>query len=362
MKKYKILFVSTKAITQNTFFDSFINNSPFDLTLACSDTINLKFKKKKIRLNFKKNIIYFFNFFALLYELLDIRKKINNKFDLVIINNPLAAFYLRLALIFSNQKIMYFVHGYRFHSAEKNMKYFIFFYIEKFFSKFTDYFININLEDYIITKNKFGKKNSEILRLPSVGIDFKKLKRFKSKKRVINYKIGVIAAYRDNKGYKDLIELSEFLANKKPNVKIICYGYDNPDKYKKIIKSKNLKNIIFNSFKKNIYREYQKFDFLCHLSKREGLPVSILESLYFGLPVICYNIRGNNDLVKNNFNGFLIKPYKLKIFKNKLLKIFSCNNKFKILKKNALKSISEIHEKKNVNKLLNNFIIHACRN
>ena len=50
--------------------------------------------------------------------------------------------------------------------------------------------------------------------------------------------------------------------------------------------------------------------FLLHLSNREGLPVSVMECLMNGLPVICYNIRGNNDLIKDKFNGFFIKTFR----------------------------------------------------
>ena len=49
---------------------------------------------------------------------------------------------------------------------------------------------------------------------------------------------------------------------------------------------------------------------MLHLSKREGLPVSVMQCLASGLPVICYNIRGNNDLIKNNFNGLFVNNYK----------------------------------------------------
>ena len=158
MNKYKILFVSTKALTQNIFFNSFIKNNNLDLTL-CSDISNLKFKNKKIKFNFYSGIFDFINPIKFILEICSIRKKINNKFDLVITNNPLASFYIRIALIFSNQKIMYFVHGYRFHSAEKNFKSLIYYFIEKILSKNTDYFININREDYTITR-KYFKKNS----------------------------------------------------------------------------------------------------------------------------------------------------------------------------------------------------------
>ena len=41
-------------------------------------------------------------------------------------------------------------------------------------------------------------------------------------------------------------------------------------------------------------------------SKKEGLPICILESLSMGVPVITMNSRGNNDLIKDGYNGFLI--------------------------------------------------------
>ncbi|RJP60756.1 MAG: glycosyltransferase family 1 protein [Ignavibacteriales bacterium] len=45
----------------------------------------------------------------------------------------------------------------------------------------------------------------------------------------------------------------------------------------------------------------------CYIStsRWEGLPISLLEAFAVGLPVICSDTTGNNDLVKNNFNGYL---------------------------------------------------------
>lgn len=42
-------------------------------------------------------------------------------------------------------------------------------------------------------------------------------------------------------------------------------------------------------------------------SKKEGLPVCIVEALAMGLPVITLDERGNSDVVKNDFNGYLVK-------------------------------------------------------
>ena len=363
MNKNKVLLITTKAITQNIFFKKFINNNPFDLTLGCSDIKNLNFNKKKIQFNFYSKFWFLLNPFRFLNTLIDIRKKIiKDKFNIIIINNPLASLYIRISLLFSNQKLIYFVHGYRFHNSEKNYKYFIFYFIEKFLSYATNYYININKEDYLITKKKFNINHKKILTLPSVGIDLKKINIFKKKNKINKiFKIGVIAAYRDNKGYKDLIKISEILLANNCNAKIECYGYDDFKKYENLINYKKITNIKFNKFTKNIYQKIKKFDLLCHLSKREGMPVSIIEALCLGVPVIGYKIRGNTDLIKHGYNGFLIEPYNLQLFIKVILNIINGKVNFKLIKKNCQKYNNKKHDQNSINKKLIHFINYACR-
>ena len=81
-----------------------------------------------------------------------------------------------------------------------------------------------------------------------------------------------------------------------------------------------------------------------------------------GVPVICFDIRGNNDLIKNNFNGFLVKPYNLTIFKKKIFQILTNNSNIETIKKNISKTISPKHKIEIVNKEFTNFIIQACKN
>ncbi len=41
----------------------------------------------------------------------------------------------------------------------------------------------------------------------------------------------------------------------------------------------------------------------------EGMPVAVLEAMGCGLPIICSDIRGQRDIIKNNINGYLCQPY-----------------------------------------------------
>ena len=127
-------------------------------------------------------------------------------------------------------------------------------------------------------------------------------------------------------------------------IKIECFGYGDKSKFNLIKIKKKINNISFNDFDPNLESKIKKYDILLHLSKREGLPVSVMQSLSEGLPVICYNIRGNNDLIRNAFNGFFVKSYN-----DALNVIYYLNLENKILNRmsvNAQKSINKNFLKK----------------
>ncbi|KKQ11105.1 MAG: Glycosyl transferase group 1 [candidate division TM6 bacterium GW2011_GWF2_36_6] len=67
-------------------------------------------------------------------------------------------------------------------------------------------------------------------------------------------------------------------------------------------------NVIFTGFRGDAYRFYQLFDCFAISSKSEGLSISLLEALSFGLPVISTHYDKQHDVVKDKLNGFLVKP------------------------------------------------------
>ncbi len=57
-----------------------------------------------------------------------------------------------------------------------------------------------------------------------------------------------------------------------------------------------------------IYKYLAKNNIYILMSKNEGLPISIIEAMRAGLPIISTNVSGIPELIKTGHNGFLIEP------------------------------------------------------
>lgn len=112
------------------------------------------------------------------------------------------------------------------------------------------------------------------------------------------------------KGCYDIPDVIEMVKKRVPNVKFILAGVGNDSDEKKIrhlIKEKDLsENIVFPGWvrgdtKDKLLREADVF-FLP--SYNEGMPMSVLDAMGYGLPVVSTNVGGIPKIVHNGKNGF----------------------------------------------------------
>tara|TARA_B100000989_G_scaffold145077_1_gene108092 strand:- start:11400 stop:12488 length:1089 start_codon:yes stop_codon:yes gene_type:complete len=346
----KIIFVCTKSITFNTFLKSqadFFIKKGLEIGVACSDSENLNLKSNlSYKINFPSKILDFINLFKYLKIFIQVKTLVKeNPSAIFYLHTPLASHLFRLFTFFDRLKIVYFVHGFRFTSKTNPIKGSFLQVIEKILSIKTNLFITINNEDYYYCRSNLTKKSS-CYKINGVGLDLprnhfkKKLRNKHQIKRIL-----VIAAYKKEKGYFEVLRAAQILNKQK--IKIDCYGYGDIRKYDLIKNQKKIKNISLKNFDKKLQNKIKEYDILLHLSYREGLPVSVMQSLSMGLPVICYKIRGNEDLIKNRYNGYFVGSYK------DVTKIISYLNKnplvYNRIRKNAFKSINKNFLKKEIN-------------
>ena len=345
-----IIFVCTKSITFNTFLTSqadYFKKKGLNIKVACSDIENLNHEKGlSHKINFptkSTHLINIFKYLKIFNQIQELIKK--NKSSIFYLHTPIAAYLFRLFSFFYNLKIIYFVHGFRFTSKTHFIKASFFKFVEKILSLNTKIFITINVEDYNYAKKKLFKK-VPVYKVDGIGLDINKNHNLKFRLKNVLKKIIVIGVYKKSKGYNDILKIAELLDKKK--FKIDCFGYGNNKKYQSIKNKKKLSNISFKKFDVNLRNKIKNYDLMLHLSKREGLPVSVMECLKEGVPVICYNIRGTKDLIKDQFNGFFVSNYKE--VPNKILYLKLEKNFFNKVRFQALNSITKNYSKIEINK------------
>ena len=87
-------------------------------------------------------------------------------------------------------------------------------------------------------------------------------------------------------------------------------------------------------------KEYYKthpVNLFINASRSEGLPVSIMEALSFGIPILATNVGGTNEIVHDGINGYLLeKDYTNEEFIEKFKLFYNAEEeKYKTLRSNA---------------------------
>lgn len=284
---------------------------------------------------------------------LELKKLVkNNKFEFIHCHSPVGGVLTRLVAKKFNIKVIYTAHGFHFFKGAPLINWLLFYPVEKYLSKYTDILITINQEDYERAQTFYAKKVEYI---PGVGIDTKKIKNIavdKKKKReelgLTEDKIVLLSVGELNKNKNHSIVIKALAKIDNPNIYYLICGQGNlKEELISLIKKLNLeKNVKLLGFRKDIYELCKISDIFVFPSKREGLSVALMEAICCNLPIICSDIRGNNDLIEREINGFLVKnsveEYGEKI--NFLIKDKEFHKNLKIINRNILNKM----DKKNI--------------
>lgn len=111
-----------------------------------------------------------------------------------------------------------------------------------------------------------------------------------------------------NKNHATVIKAISKLQNKKVHY-CVCGVGPNMEILNTLIKEGRIgEGVQLLGYRSDIPDLIHAADIFVFPSFHEGLPVSVLEAMAGGLPIICSAIRGNVDLVKDGENGFLFRP------------------------------------------------------
>ena len=121
--------------------------------------------------------------------------------------------------------------------------------------------------------------------------------------------ITYVAELNDNKNQMMIVDAMKILVKMYPNIKVLLAGDGvNKEKLEKEIRENKLQsNILLLGYRTDIPNLLAISDLYVATSKREGLPINIIEAMVSGLPVVATNSRGQRELVSDGENGYLVE-------------------------------------------------------
>ena len=225
-------------------------------------------------------------------------------------------------------RVIYTAHGFHFYKGAPKKNWLLYYPVERLCARLTDVLITINREDYELAKNKLRAGRVEYI--AGVGIDTKRFSCSEIDKSVKKESLGIsadapvvfsVGELNRNKNHEAVMRA---VAKLDSCVHYVIAGKGALDAHlTELARELGISDRVhLIGYREDVAELYRMADVFAHPSYREGLPVSVMEAMASGLPIVASKIRGNVDLIKES-GGFLLSPDDVDGFKNALEKILS---------------------------------------
>ena len=240
--------------------------------------------------------------------------QIKNNYNLVYCQQPVGGMMGRLIGKKFHIPVIYTAHGFFFFKNKNFFKNLIFKTAEKYLSKFTNVLLTMSSEDFQAIENWKVKYKYKI---NGIGFDNSKFDltpfdkaKFQQEFNISdeNLVVVTVAEFIKRKNYPAMIKSFAKLKTRIKNVKyIICGTGKLENKMKSLVRRLNIEDaVVFAGYRKDINKILQISDLMLLLSKQEGLTMAIMEAMFYSLPVVTSNVRGNRDLIDDSLGGKLV--------------------------------------------------------
>lgn len=248
----------------------------------------------------------------IIYRLQQIVSK-NNMNVLINVDTILALFSLPLKIINSSLKIVSWEHfnyktnlGIRGRAFSRSLS-----------KKYADAIVTLTEEDKGYYK-EYGTIKGKIVAIPNFIIDIPS-----ACSQCEEHFVLAVGRFCYQKAFDDLIEVWNIVqmnaVAKGWKLKIIGDGEDKIDIINKIHKLGLGSSVEILPSTNDISSLYLHSSIYAMTSRFEGLPMVLIESKFYGIPIVCLNcITGPNDLIEDGRNGFIIENRNLKEMADKI--------------------------------------------
>lgn len=316
----KVLFTATvdsHILAFHIPFLKYFKDQGYQVHVATNGSSKLPYCDVRHTVNFERSPWRLNNLIAVkqLKKIID-----TEQFDLIHTHTPMGSIATRIAALEARRhygtRLIYTVHGFHFFNGAPIENWLIYYPIEMIMAKFTDVITTINREDYELANRKF---NAEVHYISGVGIDPAKfdIAMTNTEKKKLRESLGLSqtdfvllypAELNKNKNQTMMIDAMEQIIVEHPDVHLLLPGKDSLNGFhESLVKERKLeRNIHFLGYRKDIPQLLKITNISVSTSRREGLPVNIMEAMYLGLPTVVTDCRGNRDLIKDKVNGYVV--------------------------------------------------------
>lgn len=332
-RKIRVAHIITRIITggaeENTLFTiEGLSKEKYDIDLIVGeefrkDILNnikdgkfniIQIKELKGKLNFLYDPI-------VLIKLIKLFKK--NHYDIVHTHLTKIGILGKIASRISGVPIIiHGLHGSAFQAFNSKLLNWALIFFERITSKYTDAYISVSRilsKKYI--KEGIGKRENHFTVYSGMNLDkfYYSRKKINRRKKLADlgissdcFIIGNVATLEPRKGHKFLIDafkkVIEKHKNKSIKLIIVSDGYERENLVNYVDKLNLKGKVIFTGYREDIEELMAIMDVFLLSSLREGLPRVLVQAAAVGIPLIAFNVDGVPEIIKNNYNGFLIRP------------------------------------------------------
>lgn len=239
----------------------------------------------------------------------------NTQYDLIHCNTPVAGVLTRLLgqrARAGGARLVYTAHGFHFYRGAPLRNWLAYYPLEWALAWLTDVLVTINTEDHARAKRFPARK---VAYVPGVGVDVDKFAAPVRDAATVRRELGLpadafvvlsVGELNDNKNHRTVIRALSSLDD--PTVHyLICGNGPRRDELETLTRDLGVDGRTrFLGYRRDIPDILAASDAFCLPSFREGLPLSLMEAMAAGKPVVCSRIRGSVDLVEADAGGLIV--------------------------------------------------------
>ena len=241
------------------------------------------------------------------------------RYDVILCNTPMGGIVTRLAAKKARKrgtKVIYMVHGFHFYKGSSKAAWLVYYPIEKYMAKYCDLLITINGQDFALAKEKFGRR-TKVAHIHGVGVDEQRYRPATPEEQTEmrkaegldpdDFVILCTGELNENKNQKTLVSAASLLKDKIPGLKVLLAGNGPREQaLRDQIAAEGLEGTVeLLGYRTDLERLVPAVDLVVSCSRREGMPLNIIEAMLCKKPIVASHNRGHDELVRDGVNGLL---------------------------------------------------------